>query len=97
LGKRRAKRSRKVLDGRRQENRPSSSLASAARPKGKAAPPTGHVERRSFAITDGHVTAGYVEQTDDRFEAFTADGQSFGIHPTLKAASRAIPAPRSPQ
>jgi hypothetical protein len=38
------------------------------------------VERRSFAITDGTVTAGYVVQ----FEAFTADGQSLGIHPRLK-------------
>jgi hypothetical protein len=39
------------------------------------------VERRSFAITDGTVTAG---QTDKQFEAFTADGQSLGIHPRLK-------------
>jgi hypothetical protein len=42
------------------------------------------VERRSFAITDGTVTAGYVEQTDKQFEAFTADGQRLGIHQRLK-------------
>jgi hypothetical protein len=100
-GKRRAKRSRKVPDGPSLQKRSPASPASenGANRKSKSsqkqitkvAPKSQASERHFFWVTDGQITAGYVERADNQFEAFTADGHRLGIYSTLKAASKAIP------
>jgi hypothetical protein len=102
LGKRRAKRSRKVPDGPPLQKRSPASPASenGANRKSKSSqtqdkkscPKTQDVERHFLWISHGQTTVGFVEQTGKSFVATSPDGRELGIFGDLKAAADATSA-----
>ena len=101
LGKRRAKRSRKVLNGPPQKRSPtlaankrranrlnkcSKRKSTAARPKAQ------EPERRFYWITSGQVNIGFVEQIDETYRAISADERDLGTFSIFKAAADAVSA-----
>ena len=95
LGKRRAKRSRKVL---RSQKRSPAPAATERRAKGKssqagttrAALRSQARERHFFWITHGHTNVGFVSQVGSEFTARDADGRKIGLFASLKAAAGAV-------
>jgi hypothetical protein len=53
---------------------------------------TQEIDRHSYAVCDGQITVGHVEQIGDAYTATGTDGRPLGIFATLIEASRAIPA-----
>jgi hypothetical protein len=86
LGKRRAKRSRKVLTGSSQKR----SSASAATERGSRPKSKSSRKRHFFYITHGQTNVGFVAQAGNKFTARDADGRKIGIFESLKVASDAV-------
>jgi len=100
-GRSRAERSRKASDGRPPPQKRSPALAGNKRRaisqlQQRTSTRSGRTCQRfrsaSLTVYDGIEIAGYLEEIDNRFAAFTVDGQSLGTFSTLVAAARAIPA-----
>jgi hypothetical protein len=101
LGKRRAKRSRKVPDRPPQKRSPAPGATGSGTKRFRKASQKQNtksdvkaqaVERHSFAVYDGQVAIGLVEQADQSFAATTPDGRELGVFSSLKAAADAISA-----
>lgn len=103
LGKRRAKGSRKVLDGPHQKRSPTlaankrraNRLNKCSEQKSTAARPNAQgLERHFYWIAYGQTNVGFVEQVDDTYRAIGADEQELGTFASLKAAADAVSATR---
>jgi hypothetical protein len=99
LGKRRAKRSRKVPDGPPQKRSPASPASetgpnrksqSSQRHNKKTEPKAQGAERHFFYVTHGQTGVGCVAQAGDVFAASDADGRKIGVFESLKAAADAL-------
>jgi hypothetical protein len=101
LGKRRAKRSRKVLDGPHQKRSPT--LASNKRRANRlnkcsnrkstaARPGAQESERHFYWIADGQTNIGFVEQVEETYRAISADEWGLCTFDGLKAAADAFSA-----
>jgi hypothetical protein len=104
LGKRRAKRSRKVPDGPLQK-RSAGSAATEHGAKGrknqksrsqnkntKTGPKAQDAEHHFLWVTHGQETVGFIEQVGTTYAAQSLDGHALGTFCTLKAASDAVSA-----
>jgi hypothetical protein len=87
---------------RRKKRRPASVATTKAGPKSKSqssqakntkstAKAQGS-EHHSFAIYDGQIALGFVEQIDKDFTATDVDGREIGVFASLKAAADAVSA-----
>jgi hypothetical protein len=97
LGKRRAKRSRKVLTSQKRSPAPAATERRAIRKSKssqtettKAALKSQAAERHFFYITHGQTNVGFVSQVGSEFTARDADGRKIGLFASLKAAADAV-------
>jgi hypothetical protein len=95
LGKRWAKRSRKVLGSKKRSPAPAATERRAKEKSSQidatqAAPKSQARERHFFWITHGHTNVGFVSQAGNEFTARDADGRKIGVFASLKAAADAV-------
>jgi hypothetical protein len=100
LGKRRAKRSRKVPDGPPQKRRPALAAnkrranrrikKSQRKNNTKAGQDSQATDRHFFWITHGQTNLGFVEQIGETYKALDSDEQPIGLFDTLKGAADAV-------
>jgi hypothetical protein len=101
LGKRRAKRSRKVPDGPPITRSPTPVDETGAGPKAnnsslrknknsKKPTKTQEIERHHLAVSDGHVTVGFIDQEGECFSSTDADGRKLGVFQSLRTAFYAV-------
>jgi hypothetical protein len=100
-GKRRANRSRKVLDGPPPQKRSPALAANKRRAhrefekskrenNTKAGQDSQATECRLFWVTHGQTNIGFVEQVGDRYTAKDADERDIGLFDSLTAAANAV-------
>jgi hypothetical protein len=105
LGKRRAKRSGKVLDGpaplsKRSPASPASETVpfrkirttSSKRKFAAPEPNAQDVERHLYWVAHGQTNVGFIEQTGETYKAVGADERELGTFDALKAAADAVSA-----
>jgi hypothetical protein len=100
LGKRRAKRSRKVPDGPPQKRSPALAAnkrranrrikKSQRKNNTKAGQDSQATDRHFFWITHGQTNLGFVEQIGETYKALDSDEQPIGLFDTLKGAADAV-------
>jgi hypothetical protein len=102
LGKRRAKRSRKVPDGPPQKRSPAVPASTnganrkskfvSQKDNTKSAQKSQEIERHFFYVTHGQTNAGFIEQVDQTYRAIAPDERIIGTFNSIKAAADAVSA-----